>query len=278
MLLLATMAVVVASCSVDTELFDAKDHFVAFQKSTFRVKEGDILLVPVVVASTKGSPALTVKTSPKSRTAVLNDAFMIPDTSLEFSEGFGTQYVSVISNDDNDFTGNRTFTLKIASNTLGMPLGAIDSTVITIVDDEHPLNLVLGNYVFSGKDAWDDPFSTNVVTSPVEGDLTQITFPLNNLFAAAPAEYLIHVNVELTNNLIKIKTGQSFDKWTYPCKVFGMDADGKDMPDGSYITGTIDPATGKITMNEYLGLLITAGDYKDYLLVCYAPGSVMTKQ
>jgi hypothetical protein len=271
---------VFSACSKDIELFEASDSFVAFRSASFKVSEKDSLQIPVVVGALKGSEAVTVTYQVTSGTAVRDSIFTIAtDSSLVYTDGFGTQYIVVKPIDDDVFTGNRSFTIKLLTNSANYPFGAIDRATVTIVDDEHPLKLVLGAYVFAGLDAWGDPFSANITTSPVDGDLTMISFPLDALIGyGAPPEALVLASVDLVANTFKIKTGQSYPTFGYgPCMINGYDADGNDLVEGDYVTGTID-ASGNITMNEMLGVIITSGNNEGLSFMITGPGAVWTKQ
>ncbi|MCK9310687.1 MAG: hypothetical protein M0P26_00250 [Bacteroidales bacterium] len=278
----ALVAFLFSACTSDPELFDKSDIFVAFHDSEIKGTENsDSILVPVVVGALKGSPAITVSYEVELGTAVEGVDFTVENSSLSFTDGFGTQYIVIRPVDNSVFEGDKAFKIILTSNSVGYPFGSMSEVTVTLVDDEHPLKLVLGDYIFAGSDAWGDPFSVNITTSAVEGDLTQISFPLVDLIGySAPAEDLVYASVDLTKNPkeFKIKIGQSFDTWGYgPCKIQGFKADETELSDGDYVTGTVDDS-GNITMNEMLGVVITSGSYEGASFVIYGSGSIWTKQ
>ena len=210
-------AVVLAACSTDPVLFDESSFYVAFNKNASQVKEnGDTLLIPVDVAAFKGSPATTVTVAVLPDTgataAVEGVDYTIVSKTLSFPGGMGTKYIQVVPVDNNVFEGNKFFRLGLVSNTANYAFGAVQENKVTIVDDEHPLKLVLGDYVFAGYDpVYEVPFSCTTTTQSVEGDLTQIQFPVEDLIGyGAPLTDVIVASVDLTAKTFKIKTGQSY--------------------------------------------------------------------
>lgn len=279
-------AIVLVACSTDPVLFDESFAFVAFNKSTSQVKEnGDTLLIPVDVAAIKGSPALSVTVTVLADTgataAIEGVDYTIVSKTVSFPNGLGTGYIQVVPIDNDVFNskGNKSFRLGLVSNSANYEFGAIQENKVTLVDDEHPLKLVLGDYVFAGTDAWGDPFSCTTTTQAVEGDLTQIQFPLDDLIGyGAPPTDMVVASIDLTAMTFKIKTGQSFATFGYgPCKINGYDADENELSDGEFVTGTID-ANGNITMNEMLGVIITEGSNEGASFAIFGTGAVWTKQ
>lgn len=277
-------AIILAACSTDPVLFDESSFFVAFNKKVSQVKEnGDTLLIPVDVAAFKGSPATTVTVKvlqDTGKTAAVEFVdFTIVSKTLSFPNGLGTGYIQVVPIDNNVFEGNKFFRLGLFSNTANYAFGAVGENKVTIVDDEHPLKLVLGDYIFAGLDAWDAPFSCNVTTQSVEGDLTQIQFPVDALIGyGAPLTDVVIASVDLTAKTFKIKTGQSYASFGYGTyKINGYDADGNDLSEGDFVTGTIDD-NGNITMNEMLGVVITSGSYEGQSFAIFGVGAIWTKQ
>ncbi len=168
------------ACSWDPITFDSSKSFVAFPSKSVKVAENVASIeIPVVVAATKGSPSVTVNFEivTEGSTAVEGQDFEIGNASksLTFSEGLGTQNI-VINPVDNDlFEGNKSFTIKLVSNSANYALGAIDQMAVTLVDDEHPLATWIGTYNVEAKSylspgAWDE-FYSGVKTSPDEEDV-----------------------------------------------------------------------------------------------------------
>lgn len=278
---------ILTACGTDPVLFDGSNAFVAFNKSTSQLTEnGDTLLIPVDVAALKGSSAVTVTIEILQDTgatvAVEGVDYTIVSKTLSLPEGLGTAYVEVVPIDNDEFDGNKTFKLRLVSNSEDYPFGTIRVNTVTIEDDEHPLKLVLGDYIYAGLDIDGDLFDCEITTKPVEGDLTLIQFALNDLcysgYYGIPTDLVVLVSVDLDEMTVKIKTGQSYEDFGYgPCKIFGIDADENELPDDSFVTGTINE-NGNITLHETLGVLITEGDYQGYTLFIGGPDCVMTKQ
>ena len=281
---------VLAACESDPVMFDSSKSFVAFEKKTAEVKESPeekITQIPVVLAAVPGSPSVTVdfEVISEGEDALIEgqDFEVVNESnSLIFDEGLGTEYVKIKAIDNEVFTGDKYFSIELTGNSQGYPLGDVSSVSVKIVDDEHPLKLVLGDYVFSGVDAWGDEFSVNVTTSAVEGDITQIKFPLAHLIPgyAPPADLMVYATVDLEAMEISIEAGQSYDSFGYgACKISGYKGPEGDpqLEDGDKIIGTIDE-NGNITMKDYIGVLITEGSNEGLSFAIYASGSVWTKQ
>jgi hypothetical protein len=287
--LIALSLVAFIACESDPVLFDSSKSFVAFQSKTASVKESpseEIVKIPVVLAAVPGSPSVTVdfEVVTEGATAFEGEDFEIVNesNSLTFSDGLGTEYIEVKVIDNDVFTGDKTFTIQLTGNSQNYQLGAISSVVVTLVDDEHPLKLVLGDYVFSGLDAWGGEFSVNVTTSAVDGDLTQIQFPLAHLIPAygPPADYMVYARVDLEEMKIFIKVGQSYESFGYgACKISGYKGAEGDpqLEDGDEVVGVIDE-NGNITMEDYFGVLITEGANEGLSFTIFSAGSVWTKQ
>ncbi len=274
------------ACSWDPITFDSSKNFVAFQTKTAKVAEdADELQIPVVLAATSGSPSVTVdfEVVTEGSTAIEGEDFEIGNASksLTFSDGFGTQYIIINPIDNDVFEGNKTFKVKLTSNSGNYPNGAIEEMSVTITDDEHPLKLVLGNYIFAGDDAWGDPFSVAVTTSPVEGNLDQISFPLSHLIPnyGPPDTYLVYAKIDLDEMTMTIAVGQSFASFGYgPCKISGYDGETEDpLSDGDLIHATIDE-DGNITMLDLMGVYITEGSNAGASFAIFGAQSVWTKQ
>ncbi len=73
---------------------------------------------------------------------------MVNDSkTLSFPNGWGYDTIWIQPGDNEIFTGDKTFNITLTANSEEYSFGALSSTVVNIKDNEHPLNLVLGDFV-----------------------------------------------------------------------------------------------------------------------------------
>ena len=90
----------------------------------------------------------------------------------------GVTAVTVTPVDNDVYTGNKQFMVSIASNSKNYPMAVQQSTLVTIVDDEHPLKNWIGTYTveavsYGSPGSWDETW--NVTTTAVASDPTQLS-------------------------------------------------------------------------------------------------------
>lgn len=177
-ILTLTFGILMVSCNVnDNPVFDDSEAFVAFDSGTMSVKEsvGEIS-IPVTLASVQGlavtisyeaveSPDSTV--IPASSAAVAGKDFELLDAAgtLSFTSEARTQYVKIkIIEHKGTYTGDLKFQIRI-KNSGSVKVSREDNIVVTITDNDHPLNAILGTYTCKGKSyfngdvAWDMTFT-----------------------------------------------------------------------------------------------------------------------
>jgi hypothetical protein len=284
-----------ASCEKnEPELFQNEDSFIAFERSSGSLNEAVMVDgVPVEQEIEIRVMLVTLDNSPVNVTfefnhegidnpAVEGEAFELLNTSktLSFPNGMGYQSIRIRSIDDDIFTANRQVNIKLTGNDAGYGIGAESNFRLTVVDNEHPLNLVLGTYSASGTDAWGDAVSATIETRAVEGILDQVAFPLSHFAAGwgAPAAAMVFAEVDLDEMTFKIRVGQDYASFGYgPCKISGYDgATGDSMEDGEYIVALIDE-DGNLDFQDYMGLLITEGGNAGLSFEIWSDDVVWTK-
>ncbi len=136
-------------CNLNTEpIFDDKDAFVAFDKSSASISEtGATISIPVTLASVSGI-ATTISYEAVDGTAKLGTDYELADGSatLKFGPDARTQNIVInILPHLGTYTGDLKFTLQFKS-TGDVNAGYENSCVITITDTDHPLNFILNTY------------------------------------------------------------------------------------------------------------------------------------
>ena len=270
--------IIFASCEKnDPILFQNEDTFIAFQATGGSVVEATLVDgVPVentieitVMVVTLDEQPLTVDfyfdTLGIENPAVEGEAFTLLNDSktLSFPEGWGTAKIRIRTIDDDIFTGNRSVNIKLGENSAGYPNGVEDTYRLTVVDDEHPLALVLGTYNVAGTDWWGDAFSTTVETSAVDGDITRVQFPVGQACYGwgVPETYIAYADVDLDEMTFNIKAGQEFPNFGFgPFKITGFVGGGttETIEDGQPVRATIDE-DGNIYMVDHIRFMITDG-------------------
>ncbi len=143
------MGAALTGCDLNKEpVFDDKDAFVAFGKSSASVKETDgTISIPVTLASLSGI-STKVSYEPVDSTAKRGVDYELADgaSTLTFSKENRTQNIVInILPHKGEYTGDRKFILKFKS-TGDVAAGYENTCVVTISDTDHPLNFILGEY------------------------------------------------------------------------------------------------------------------------------------
>ena len=154
--ILVALALVVTSCNWEPIKWDSSKVFIAFTAAGTTVpEEGGAIGVVVAVTALDGAPAVnvtyefdTIGIAPdKAAIEGVQYNLVNTDKTLSFPNGWGYDTIWIQPVDNDIFTGDKLFNITLVSNTEDYAFGALQSTVINVKDNEHPLNLVLGSYV-----------------------------------------------------------------------------------------------------------------------------------
>jgi hypothetical protein len=176
-LYIALVVVILASCKNEPIMFDSSKNFVAFVSSTATISENqNALEIPVMVAALKGSPSVSVSfevvTDGISNPAVEGTDFTIaPATSIDFPDGTGIANLTVLPIDNAVFTGNKSFKIRITSNSKGYASGELDVVTVVLKDNEHPLAKWMGTYLvtaasYGNPGNWDEAWLVTTEADP----------------------------------------------------------------------------------------------------------------
>ena len=175
--------IMVTACEEDLIMFNSSMDLVGFSSSSLVIKEdlGGSASALVYLGAETGTPAATVTLSVDTAgfgpaAAIQGTDFTLSATSISVSVGETAVQITPI--DNSVFTGDKKFYLVIESNDQGYNISAQKKMLVTISDDEHPLKAWIGTYSvdaasYGNPGPWDE--SWTVTTSPVEGDLTQLS-------------------------------------------------------------------------------------------------------
>jgi hypothetical protein len=302
---ITAMVLLFAACEKNEPIvFDNKDSFIGFVRPAGAVAEArmvagepveNVLAIPIMLVTLDNTPVtvnfdFSVEGIREEAQAIEGDAFVLLNETktLSFNGGLaagsamGYDTIFIRTVDDEIFTGNRQVNINLLSNSGNYPFGTQKSFRLTIIDNEHPLNIVLGVYdVAAVSEIWPDDANTVIQTSAVDGTLTQVSFPLNQLVLGwnIPASYLVYANVDVEEKTFNIQIGQDYPSFAHgPFKITGFDGTtGTRMDDGLFVRGTFDD-DGNIVLHDKIGLIITEAPNLNYQYERLAPGSVWTKR
>lgn len=165
-----------ASCSKnEPPVFDDANAFVAFNKEKMAVAEsvlqddgtysakGDTLKIPVTLASVKGLEASVTYTVQDGSALLGTDFSVVSGETLEFDAENRTAYIMIVPNYNEEYTGDKKFSVSI-NRPETLNLGAASVCTVTISDVNHPMAAFLGTYTMTGDnmDCADDPWMITV--------------------------------------------------------------------------------------------------------------------
>lgn len=274
--------IVLASCDElnEPEMFTQDDAFVAFTSTTaVGVETDEVINIPVKVSALKGAPAIEITF--EFDTVGLNNpalegvdyTLLNPSKNLSVSQGYGFDTIRIQTIDNDVFTGQKSFNIKLVSNSLGYDFGADNVITVGISDDDHPFGWMLGDYSATGN-LWrnGDTPTWDMSLNAVEGDIYSVE--IVGLVSAggyghpATSEFAIFGKIienEDDTYQFQFLTGQEVPTWGYgPCVLEGYKGpDGAvQMEAGEPIIGDVIVGSGgsvRIEFHDEYGFFITEG-------------------
>jgi len=268
-----------ASCEQEDILFNKDMSTVGFYGSTASVMEYDATLagkdsvvIQFLVTALTDAPSCDI-TFAIDTVGIANpaaegvDFAAITNKTVTISEGWGYLPMSIkaIDNDVYDTNGNKTFYLKIVSNSLGYDLSSESSILITIIDDDHPLGWMFGDYAVSTPETANGSTSYSANISAVEGEPSKIKIYGMAGAAYGPVladPYYILGTVSDDHTTISIAAGQEWESWNWGSTILTVwqddNGEGEEVDE---LVGYIDQSNGVvITLNQQYNFTITDGN------------------
>lgn len=161
--------------------FNAGDTNVGFDvnfSARFNETDGRVG-IPLVLAGVPGgvkvNVTIAISSDVNGSAAIEGTDFTVENKTLEFNNGYGVDsiYINIIDNDV--FEGNKTFKIEIASVSPELKQNVANSTIVTIVDDEHPLAAYFGTYAATDVNSDGTTDKYTVAISAVEGSTTDLS-------------------------------------------------------------------------------------------------------
>lgn len=275
---LAAVVIFFTSCNPnDYPEFDDADAFVAFTSTSLSVDEfGESLEVPMLLSSLAGlDGTATVAVDAEASTAVEGVHYTFAgEKTVSFTGEAPKQTIKINVIDNDVFGGDVKLVLNIVSAT-GVNLGKATTCTITITDNEHPLQLILGTYKAKGISYFNGETEWTLQILKDNSDISKVwIYP----FVPNGTNLEIYgiVNEDLTE--LRIPVGQVIASTSsYPNGVMlqgfrGAEGE-EDILSGDYIYGAIDE-NGNITIEDWFGANIDGTNSWYNIMV----GAVLTKQ
>ncbi|MDD4144079.1 MAG: hypothetical protein PHN68_05535 [Prolixibacteraceae bacterium] len=251
-------------------------------------KGKDVLTVQILVTATLNSPSCNVTFDVDDSwyqkigdfyyeivdgdTTLVNPAIegvdynVVSEKSVTIAEGHGYApvIVAAIDNDDYDPLGNKSFRLKITGNSLGYDLSSESVIKITIVDDDHPLGWMLGDYTSAVTETANGSPEHPVNIAAIEGETDKVKiYGMAGLAYGPPLAdpYFILGTVSEDQTTITIKAGQSWDDYDWgPVTLTVWEDDNGEGEEVDDLVGYISTDDGvTITFRQQYTFYITSG-------------------
>jgi hypothetical protein len=264
-------------------VFDDKDAFVAFDRNVMNVaEESGEVKIPVTLTSLKSmSGTVTFEVDAVASTAKAGESYSVKSGSntLTFSPDAPTQYIELTLIDNDIFTGDLSVTLKLTSSSIN--LGANVSSRIVIVDNEHPLMMILGSYGGKLVSFWGDEYDADITISKDASDASKVWISnLDPYFTSygyvAPTYNYFYGVVNEEKTEIRIPVGQNIGYTSETITLQGLDDPdpdaGADIPSGGSIVVEILENGAKLKFPNAWGVAAADGFWE-----LYTGGAVLNK-
>jgi len=255
---LVVVAYFVACNLNESPKFDDADAFVAFGSASYSVSEdSSSFKIPVRLTSLgKKTSAVTFQVFDVSAVAGKDYQLSGGASVINFDGSDPVQYINLdIIGHPGVFTGDLKFGIALSGASNGINLGSNDTTYVTILDLDHPLAAILGDYTAVGTSYFNGTQSWAVTLAKDPGnDVTKVW--ITNLVAGgSSASTPLYGIVNADKTEIKIPVGQTVATSTsYPSIIFegfyGPDGD-EDIPTGGSVTCII--GKGTIAIQDEFG-------------------------
>lgn len=285
-LLIAASMLGLSSCDLnDQPSFSDSNAFVAFTSSSVALPEesADVVEIPVMLTSLAGiETTCDFKiVTPNEKGAVANKDYKLLNESntLTFTKKDPVQYIRVQAIDNDEFTGDKSFIIKL-SEPKGVKLGASKSITVTVGDDEHPLSFMLGGYSCAATSNFGGDLEWEITIEKDADDLSKVW--ISNMVPGASSKKVYGV-VSDDHTELNIPAGQEImTSSSYPLIALNaMDGETEEsIPAGSPIKGKINE-DGTITIQDYFGSQVFSDAAGTASLGWYEivnPGAVFTKK
>ena len=236
--------------------------YVAFGKTSYEVAEniqGGVFNLPIWLASVSGLEAtVTVAVVAGGTTAVAGEHYNLLNNTVNFTSSNRSDFIKIEILDDDIFKGNFDIKLDIVTISNSNVSTLIErETVVTIIDDEHPLKDLFGNWTFTGTGARQGAQTFTVTLGPDAADFTYVKISgIDFYYDEGPilmTASLSDLKVEIFKNGYRYGAFGNYGPWEVGLYVSGVTYPTVGVP------GTISADLKTITFNGTLLAVFSAG-------------------
>lgn len=259
----AFLMLLLTGCSENNNiLWNNKNAFIFIDRPYYEVDEGatttTTVRIPIASAPLRKDVLITFETDTfghGQNGAVEGEDYTIvfpANKQVKLTAGNAFAFISIAPVNNNEMElDNRYFNIRLTSNDLDYPMGVdgTDTTVIAIVDDEHPLKFLFGDYFlnyYSYVDEEDKEVTNGI--KRVNGTITDIDVRLGSYF---DGNTYARGEVDTLMNTISIPYGQTtFNEGETTLRIYGTDSVLGDIIREGALIGDLDRNTMKITFRN----------------------------
>ncbi|MBE6309734.1 MAG: hypothetical protein E7080_01595 [Bacteroidales bacterium] len=276
-------AMTFTSCNLNNSpKFNDADAFVAFTKTAISVDEtAGSAEVPVLLTSIEGYYGTIAISVDPSSTAKEGLHYKIKEgASMSFTPEKKSNVLKIEIIDNAEFTGDVKLVLNIGTVIGTFNKGKNTQCTITIVDDEHPLGYLLGDYKLQSESNFGGAVEDIVTLYKDENDINTVW--IGNMVPGATSEKVYGI-VNEDKTIISIPVDQTIAKSsTYPTILLHgfYGEDGTAIPTGGTIDAEIIEEDGQIyiVIRDFYGSHVFDANGAELGWFELLLGSVWTKQ
>jgi hypothetical protein len=244
-ILIMVLSLLLFSCEETTmPLFDAQYSFVSITDGSYSISKSssEILEIPVVIAGIEGtdiSVTFTVEETGDNPAKEGVDYEVVNiDKKVIVGKGAGTGFVQIKPLDSKDAVGDKTFKVKLVSNSANLYIAVdADSVVAKIREGNNSMELFVGKYeendYLLDKSGVEGPYE---ITIDVDSENDNMLI-ISNFWGG---EKDIKARVNMETNTIEILAGQTIyiDKNHGDCTAIAIDIEAGDIDKKASIIGS----------------------------------------
>lgn len=268
-ILIMVLSLLLFSCEETTmPLFDAQYSFVSITDGSYSISKSStkILEIPVVIAGIEGtdiSVSFTVEETGDNPAKEGVDYEVVNiDKKVVIGGGAGTGFVQIRPLDSKDAVGDKTFKVKLVSNSANLYIAVdADSVIAKITDSNNPLAFLVGSYeqtdYLLGEETTEGPWNVTIEIDSGSDNMITIT----NFWDGGE---VMKAKFDAATNTIQILAGQTvYVSTDYGnVKAVAINLDSQEYDETATING-IWKEDGTITLGAWAAL-VTEGSFGNY--------------
>ena len=269
-ILIMILPLLLFSCEeTSMPLFDAQYSFVSIADGSYSISKSSDknLEIPVVVAGIEGAADITItfaveETGENPAKEGIDYEVVNVDKKVIVSKGAGIGLVQIRPLDNKDGVGDKTFKVKLVSNSANLYIAVdADSVVAKITDSNNPLAFLVGTYeqtdYLLGEDKTEGPWTMAIEIESGSSNMLTIT----NFWDGGE---VIKAKFDVATNTLQILVDQTIYVHSEygEVKAVAIDLDKQEYDETAPIIGTWKD-DGTITLGAWAAL-VPAGSFGNY--------------